>query len=504
MKDNLKNCETNYNLDQELVKLRFLFMRTVSEIWKSESKKVSETEHSSEGKIYYDFIDKINRVEKSELFDVLESLLSIGQAHGWTSTLNKLKSELENFTTQSKSFSRAELVSIIEKQEIEKELRNTLINRTLRHLDEKIGYNLREFNKSITQMSNERLTKLISLIKKNGHLRGFIESLNPLNIQRYFFCAFKEYTPFANFGIQIIKPTARWNYYGDNQWTKPNTEALYISIPSNIKSQELAGNDQNYEEFNYEFDKAEILTQYYQNFPSFFGKTSDLVSIDVASENNEVIERSVNSFYNDRKFKISLNEKPFTPKFDDTTLEVYTGKNLQTNPSGNDYDLGLSQNTFLGFGAVLMKMISILWENEDLRDKLDYAQRMKNETSLLCGLDSVSSIHELNYILSSFVSHEKVAELHAFNLKYDNELKAIFMQHFDYECPWVFNIRLLSPDVDTYKLDDLSSVYDNNMSILNLTTIEVPHTPDQKDISSVTMALARYNATGPAYPFSCS
>ncbi|KZN40617.1 hypothetical protein [Pseudoalteromonas luteoviolacea] len=490
--------QSNYTLEQELVKLRFLYMRLVSEVWRSDANKIVTEKTVDSSNIYIKF-----KVSSSSLTPA--NIVSIFSSYKTQNVLDKKQViDLVSAVEKTNCISHDTFIEAIDNFDLSAPLKKDIRDTTHKIITSKTAQLLRQFNDDLSTLNVEGFKLLVSELKQLGELRGFLESLEPFNIQRYFFCIFGEYTSFSNFGIQIIKPTARWNYYGDNQWTKPNTEALYISIPSNINKKVLSRQRAGYNTFDYELDKAAILTQYYQNFPSFFGKTSDAVSKRITHNINHLNSKPSTQIVPNDKFQIKFLKNDYLTKFNDTTLKPFPEHNLGTAPAGNDYDLGLSQDTFLSFGAVLMKVISALWDNEDLRMKLDYAQRMKNETSLLCGLDSVSSIHELNYILSSFVSHEKVAELHAFNLKYDNELKAIFMQHFDYECPWVFNIRLLSPDVDTYKLDDLSSVYDNNMSILNLTTIEVPHTPDQKDISSVTMALARYNATGPAYPFSCS
>ena len=77
--------------------------------------------------------------------------------------------------------------------------------------------------------------------------------------------------------------------------------------------------------------------------------------------------------------------------------------NVARDPSGNNYNLGISEDSFLSFGAVVMKLIAILWENKDLRHKLDYAKRVYTETSIFqdLNIDKILSIHELNYILEN-------------------------------------------------------------------------------------------------------
>jgi hypothetical protein len=40
--------------------------------------------------------------------------------------------------------------------------------------------------------------------------------------------------------------------------------------------------------------------------------------------------------------------------------------------------------------------------------------------------------------------------------------------------------------------------------MLNMATIEVPNAPEKRDKADTSLALARYNATGPSFPFTCS
>jgi len=431
---------TEFNLNNELINLRLLFMRTISSIWNNETVLSDDHDETS--------------ATPEQLFNAV-------------------------FDKFHKDIDLSEL--------------NTL---------EK----LREFNKVLAQIDITKnsegiayYAEIIELVKDLRLLRTFIESLSPENLQKFFLFEFGASNDFANFGIQIIKPTARWNYYGDNQWTKPNTEALYISLPTSIMTGESSSDLEL--ESKFEYKKAEILTQYYQNFPSFFGRSR-----------NEKKSLITNQDKNEKEsFEIKL-ETIDDFRFDDSTLEYYNTMNVDRDPSGNNYNLGISEDSFLSFGAVVMKLIAILWENKDLRDKLDYAKRVYTETNIFQDLkvDKILSIHELNYILenadtlagSQNSSYKK--EISAFNEKYDNEVKAIFRQHFDYDCPWVFNIRVLSPESKLFDTSNLNNIFSTNTEILNLTTIEVPHSPERKDTGDVTMALARYNATGPAYPFTCS
>jgi ribosomally synthesized peptide (two-chain TOMM family) len=188
------------------------------------------------------------------------------------------------------------------------------------------------------------------------------------------------------------------------------------------------------------FDKAEKLIEYYSHFPSFFG---------IANNDTERPEQS-------------------------STMPV--------DAFGNNYSMGVSQDIFFSFSDALIKLIAAAWDNELLISILNYDYRV-NDTS-----------------------NENLVSAEA----YFEEISDIFKRYFHYECPWKFNIKFVLPDDNAAfwkKDDDVESDKENFIwnelgGIRNVLSIEIPYSPvGTEDIS---LALARYNATGPAYPFTCS
>ena len=342
------------------------------------------------------------------------------------------------------------------------------------------------------------------LLQEKGLLRTFVESCDPKNLNAFWNMFYGSTIDFKNFGVQIIKPTARWNYYGDNQWTKPDTEALYLSLPMYLSDMYNKNTDQ--------ILLATKLTEYYQKFPSFFGLTSEQGSQYPQNELGQLNKATWPDF-----LTLDPNEKP--PAFFDSTLNL-EGRQFnksQKDPSGNNYDLGMSTDVFLGFSSMLIKLIPVLWENKELRERLNYAQRMASELNLAeyslknAGTDTAKchfkSEFELSYILSN-LEGELAEKRDKINSQYDIELNAILREHFNYVNPWVFNIRLIYPDEVAFKsiINDFGRSLPENSKeyILNMATIEVPYAPEKRDKADTSLALARYNATGPSFPFTCS
>ena len=380
-------------------------------------------------------------------------------------------------------------------------------------------------------------------------LRSMVELCNPENLKSLWEILFR-FNPevYRRFGVHIIKPTARWNSYGDNQWTKPDTEALYLSLPAKIPEclVPIAFDmcQYNDDQANYQYNKeihqsdidelkdyarAYIMTKYYESFPSFLGEATPVESKRLGGPKNFM----------------TLEKKKNYPKRNETLImKDLEFDSSQVDPYGNNYDLGLASDQYEGFSSMISKLLTVLWQNEEVRERIDYGMRLINETKLLEGHKNYRKLNEdgskaecafeslfdLSFYLNDLSRGEHADDLKDFNIEYTRELNAILNRYFHYEIPWVFNLRLIMPDEEIFfqkvpleviekvrekkgdcivekrktSIKDLYGYYPVKNQVLNITTIEIPHAPDRDDTDNISLALARYNATGPAYPFTCS
>jgi len=427
---------TKNEVDNNLMKIRLVVLRCIAEVWKSDNEifsgKLSNEKYFKEGpagndREGYEYpIDPTSNSISAALCGVKENI--------------DIKKDIN--PDVKKSF----------------EIIHTYFN-ILYDQDEKI----------VTSDIKQLVIGMVEL----GWLRCFIEYCDPYALNAIFGSAFGYSLPYVNFGIQIIKPTAIWNFYGDNEWVKPKTEAMYISLP------DLPGAAEN------PYQDANMLMKYYEAFPSFFGAQvyEDGVSGQV---NPELVIKPVGESH--------LTRKP-------------VALDTSNSSAGNDYDLGVNEDAFLSFSSVLNKLISVLWQNKEFKEKLDYPNGLKCQTDVLNVPENTppmefKSIYDFSFYLNNLQDKVLKTQLEEFDEAYDRELISILKEHFDYESPWIFKIRFIMADSCVFwKNDDNSIKVDD---IVNLTTIEVPNAPTDRETSNVSMALARYNATGPAYPFTCS
>ncbi|GAB5522354.1 MAG: hypothetical protein Roseis2KO_02260 [Roseivirga sp.] len=408
---------------------------------------------------------------------------------------------------------------------------------------EKSFHSITEFNNWLGSAYESGMAKKIIDLRddkdRQGYFRKLVEYSCPENLKQLWKAMYRLDLDYPSFGVHIIDPTARWNYYGDNQWTKPATEVLYLSLPA-ILPKENSDNDssseqfQNANSFESQYQKASIVTSYYKHFPSFLG---------FSKAYNEDIKNTSNT-----DFLVVKRCDNFPPMNEALELKDALVSELAVDPYGNNYDLGIAADQFQGFSAMSTKVLAVMWSNESIRKRLDYAGRLYNETTVLdkyaknqnekydddksdmddngeCkGQDNKNnknenkpdqvvfkSLYEFSFVLQTLSKKEAVA-LHEFDRKYTEELNAILKRYFQYEVPWVFKVRIMVPESGVFfrprKEDEPKKpeyIFEPNKDeILNLTTIEIPHAPGEGDTNNVALALARYNATGPAYPFTCS
>jgi ribosomally synthesized peptide (two-chain TOMM family) len=127
----------------------------------------------------------------------------------------------------------------------------------------------------------------------------------------------------------------------------------------------------------------------------------------------------------------------------------------------------------------MIKLVAAIWDNENLIADLDYNARVKGDED---------------------------------DKKYFEDVKNILKDYFDYDLPWRFNFKfVLPPENEEFWIKSGDSWIWNDPKIAAASAtpfirttvfIELPYAPSEKE--NVSLALARYNATGPVYPFTCS
>ena len=99
---------------------------------------------------------------------------------------------------------------------------------------------------------------------------------------------------------------------------------------------------------------------------------------------------------------------------------------------------------------------------------------------------------------------------------YYSRIAFILKEFYEFEIPWAFNIKfrfsrkvseepqsLADSQAPFWNRSDEHWGWNNDNIIRNTVSLEIPITPDS-DKDNVSLALARYNLIGPAYPFTCS
>ena len=308
--------------------------------------------------------------------------------------------------------------------------------------------------------------------QQGGLLRYFITNA-PMPVLNWFlFDEYGYFMPFANFNVYFIAGNAIWNLYGDNSWTKPQEETITLTLPAKEDSWD-------------QYDQTVRLMEYYNYFPYMFG--SLLLEQDEPEEVEEaepaMLSRSIST----------------------QTATAQAGSDMY----GNDYNLGVSSDSFLGFGAVISKVIAVAWNNPAFKNIIDYDARWAKYQSL-----------HTDPVLADF---EKI---------YFPEMINVLSEHFDFDFPWVFQVKFVfamtaaesqafgingtyeRPYHETSRLSFWEydgkewewRMVDENGDInliRNTVSLELPITPLAEE-NNVSLALARYNAIGPAFPFTCS
>ena len=261
-------------------------------------------------------------------------------------------------------------------------------------------------------------------------LRSLLIDLSPELLKIFFMLLFEYTIPFNNFGVKFISGSAKWNLYGDDEWSKPDGETISLVLPNREESWDS-------------YQRAYYLMEFYHFFPSFFGSKN--------------------------------KESTLTPAAQETNPGI--------DFSGNDYHLGVAEDNFLGFGALINKVIAVAWNNKNFKEHIDYDE---------------------------FKKENQPDEI------YYSRIAAIFKEHYDFEIPWAFNIKLQFARTAAEKPADPRAPFWTGSGknwtwyapkgiqlIRNTVSLEIPAAPNS-DEENVSLALARYNLIGPKYPFTCS
>jgi hypothetical protein len=311
-------------------------------------------------------------------------------------------------------------------------------------------------------------------------LRKYLTHCSNSQLQEYLKTTFNYRIPLYNFGISFIPATANWNLHGNQEWSKPHDETITLCLPSC----EVDWN---------EYEKTERLMEYYSYFPNLFGSAKSQQFGSSSSLKSSKSEGNAPLYLAENK-----NTQPHDrPSLQQTLNKGQTGIDLR----GNDYNLGVSEDSFLSFGAVVNKLIAVAWSNPHFRSIIDYD----------CKEESTS------------------------DETYYNNLFKTLKQHYNFVIPWAFNIKLVfshcfeqsgdvvHEDSNVSRLsfwiknthaekntewiwrwsnDEANLPLDSGL-IRNSVSLEIPNTPMSTQ-DNISLALAKYNAIGPAYPFTCS
>lgn len=267
-------------------------------------------------------------------------------------------------------------------------------------------------------------------LQGKGTLRKKVIDMNFHEINKFLEKEFGYKMPYENFGVRFMAATSTWNFFGDHQWDKPTEETITVTIPETPSAPDP--------------QRPEYLMEYYSRFPDLFGST---------------LRPGVKS--------VSGGGGGSSTSPDDTNL------------SGNSYNLGVSEDSFLAFGAVVSKLVAAAWGNPDLMDMIIYKE-----------------------------SEDNGRRAGTADTEYSAMIIDMLKEHFDYVFPWAFELKFIAPaEGESFwkKNGDWRGLAKNGRPLIrNSVALEIPEAPTAKDSSNISLALARYNAIGPAYPFTCS
>ena len=265
--------------------------------------------------------------------------------------------------------------------------------------------------------------------------------------------------PYEFFAIKFFNGEAKWERT-DQSWTKPINETITICLPSPPEEFVVDGVPQPVDGFQ----KSELLSEHYLNFPNFFGTkhTPGRLSLEVG------------------------DDYPVLPQ---------------------DYDLGVSPDVFYSFGALTSKIMAKAWVDSATRDAIDFdllgedkedPEKLKSykETVEQCLNDIDPEYNwtnpwafDLRFVFAA-PNQDRYENDEKRNYSALDESDGICRKPFwDSSGNWILQETL---NQNPYR----------NKIIRTLVQLEIPQAPCEED--EVPLALAKYNGIGPKYPFTCS
>jgi ribosomally synthesized peptide (two-chain TOMM family) len=219
---------------------------------------------------------------------------------------------------------------------------------------------------------------------------------------------------------------APYNPKANNGWIG-GTDLFLIKIPQKPKG------------IN-ESELAIALAAYYSNFTTLFG--NGYAVTDTAKNEKSNFSSELCEFY--KKFRLNYHD-----------YEGAIAHNIPNN-LGNGGD-----ESFYGFGAIVMNIISVCWNNPEY----------------------LKFITEKNRVITPVGTEHSV----------------INDEYVSFENPWAFNIQFKEVCEGNSKWNSEARKWDTIEN--NEIYLQFPSKPDVEKHSM--RALARYNGTGPAYPLTC-
>lgn len=189
-----------------------------------------------------------------------------------------------------------------------------------------------------------------------------------------------------------------------------------------------------------ESELATALAAYYSNFTTLFGNGQAVT--DSANNEKSNFSNELCQFYS----KFEINYKQY---------EKAITQNL-----ANDFGDG-GNESFYGFGAIIMNMISVCWENPN------YLSYLTSDNRVISPVGTKNSIVKDEYVT--------------------------------FQNPWAFNILFKEVSDENSKWNSETQKWENIEN--NEVYLQFPSKPS--DEKNYVRAIARYNGTGPAYPLTC-
>lgn len=224
-------------------------------------------------------------------------------------------------------------------------------------------------------------------------------------------------------------------------WTGSD-DYFIIWLPNDptVQLEELIENKDNY--------RAHFLAEYYAKFPTLFGSPN-------CNEPFKVPKKNLATASNTNTWNTMINNSF-----------------MQSGNGSSPIDLGVSPEPFLEFGGVTLRALALAWNNSTFSDEL---QNMEF----------------------------KIGKGKQFKIPRE-DATPVLSKYLGYNNPWNFNMQFQF--YDPFKKDEKGNLIGAEIP-KNVIMLHYPRNPAGRDDTKniiLPMALASYNESGPAYPFTCN